>query len=124
MMSWWRPKTNRRQGESGTGSENRRDPRIGSQFKVRYSGSHNKRIVIGYGTVTDLSRYGFGIEGNRGVTRGMELALFLEVPDIKEPLCIPQATVSWISGSRFGVELRAAQGKDSDWLERLSWSEA
>lgn len=123
-MSWWKSQANRSQNLDERGLEKRRDPRIGGQFKVRYSGSDVNKIVIGYGTVTDLSRFGFGIEGNRGIKRGMELALFLEIPDTEAPICIPQATVSWINGSRFGVELRAARGKDTNWLERLSLSEA
>ncbi len=119
-MSWWTSQTKSSQTAASVGVDRRRDPRIGGRFKVRYSGSDVQKIVIGYGTITDLSRYEFGIEGNRGIKRGMELALFLEIPDSEEPMCIPQATVSWISGSRFGVELRAARGKESDWLERLS----
>ena len=123
-MSWWKSQTDRLKDVSEAGSERRRDPRVGGRFKVRYSGSDVNKIVIGYGTVTDLSRYGFGIDGNRGIKRGMELALFLEVPDTESPLCIPQATVSWISGNRFGVELRTARGKEATWLEHLAFTEA
>ena len=58
-------------------------------------------------------------QDNQGVKPGMELALFLELPDSDSPLCIPQAIVSWVDGRRFGVELRDARGKDPEWLERL-----
>ncbi len=119
-MSWWKSNTKTVQDPAVGGAERRRDPRIGGQFKVRYSGSDSNKIVMGYGTITDLSRFGFGIQGGRGIKRGMELALFLEVPDGEGPVCIPQATVSWISGDRFGVELQAARGKDTNWLDRLS----
>jgi hypothetical protein len=115
-MNWW--KSNAQQSTAGT--ERRRDPRIGGHFKVRYSGSDGNKIVMGYGTITDLSRYGFGIAGGRGVKRGMELALFLNLPDGDGPMCIPQAIVSWINGGRFGVELRSARSKEIDWLERVS----
>jgi len=50
----------------------------------------------------------------------MELALFLELPDTSDTLCIPQAYVSWINGRRFGVELRAARDKDPIWLDALA----
>jgi hypothetical protein len=75
---------------------------------------------MGHATIIDLSRYGFGLQGARGLKPGMELALFLELPDMDDTLCIPQAYVSWINGRRFGVELRAAREKVPAWLERLT----
>lgn len=119
-MNWWKSNTKPAQNPTTDGSERRRDPRIGGHFKVRYSGSDRNKIVMGQGTITDISRYGFGIEGGRGIKRGMELALFLEMSDGDGPLCIPQATVSWTSGGRFGVELRSARSKKVNWLDRLS----
>jgi hypothetical protein len=104
--------------------ERRKDPRIGGQFKVRYSGMHEGELIMGNATIVDLSRYGFGLKGARGLKPGMELALFLEMPDemsdMNESLCIPQAYVTWIDGRRFGVELRAAREKDPVWLEFLA----
>ncbi len=119
-MSWWKSNAQHEADLALDGSERRRDPRIGGQFKVRYSGSDNNKIVMGYARIVDLSRYGFGLEGGRGIKQGMELALFLELPESDGPMCIPQATVSWTSGDRFGVELRAAREKDINWLERVS----
>ena len=86
---------------------------------MRYSGSEGADIIIGHGTITDLSRYGFRIQGNQHVKVGMELGLFLELPDQESPLCIPQATVSWVNGRWFGVELRADRKKEPEWLEYL-----
>lgn len=119
-MRWWKSSAKAKEESANPGSDRRREPRIGGKFKVRYSGSDGDNIVIGNGTIVDLSRYGFGIQGNKRVTVGMELGLFLELPDLESPLCIPQATVSWVDGRRFGVELRADRTKNPEWLEYLS----
>jgi hypothetical protein len=61
-------------------------------------------MLMGDGIVTNLSANGIGIRGNRSVQPGMELALFVDLPGMGEPLCIAQSRVSWIAGRRFGVE--------------------
>ncbi len=119
-MNWWKSRTAQAISPVADGSERRRAPRIGGRFKVRYSGADANKIVIGYGMITDLSRHGFGIEGARGLKRGMELALFLQMPDDDETICIPQVTVSWISGKRFGVQIHADSQQPASWLSRLS----
>lgn len=121
-MRWWKSTRASAAGPVADGSERRRDPRIGGHFKVRYSGADANKIVIGYGVITDLSRSGFGIEGARGLKRGMELALFLQMPDDDETICIPQVTVSWISGKRFGVQIQSGSRQPTAWLDRLSES--
>ena len=118
-VKWWRSSAKAKQQTVHLASERRREPRIGATFKVRYSGSEGNNIIIGHGTIIDLSRYGFRIHGNQSVKVGMELGLFLELPDRDSPPCIPQATVSWVNGRRFGVELRADRKKEPEWLEYL-----
>lgn len=119
-MNWWRAGSVTADAESRQGKERRKEPRISGQFKVRYSGADEDGIVIGHAKITDLSRYGFGLKGGRDLRVGMELALFLELPDTGETLCIPQAHVSWTSGTRFGVELRTVRGGEAPWLESLA----
>jgi hypothetical protein len=119
-MNWWRSGSTAPDSENRLGKERRKEPRISGQFKVRYSGTDEYRIVIGHAKVVDLSRYGFGLKGGRNLKQGMELALFLELPDTGETLCIPQAHVSWIHGNRFGVELRAVRHGESLWLGSLT----
>ena len=120
-MSLWKSAANTVDESSEIAArERRKDPRIGGQFKVRYSGTHENEIIMGHATIVDLSRYGFGLKGASGLKLGMELALFLEMSDTNESLCIPQAYVTWIDGRRFGVELRAAREKDPVWLEFLA----
>ena len=60
---------------------------------------------MGDGTVTDLSPTGLGIRGNAAVTPGMELTIFLYLPDGQDPLFVMETRVAWTSGRRFGVEI-------------------
>jgi hypothetical protein len=62
-------------------------------------------ILMGDGMVTDLSPTGLGIRGNASVTPGMELTIFLYLPDGQDPLFVMESRVAWTSGRRFGVEI-------------------
>lgn len=121
-MSWWRAQPKDQQASAVSDVEQRLEPRIRGYFKVRYSGFEANTIVVGHGVVMDLSLHGFGIQGEGGLTPGMELALFLEMPDLASPMCIPQAIVTWVNGRRFGVNLIAARAKHPEWLDHLSFS--
>lgn len=84
----------------------RQDPRPPVEFGLMYSAQDNfGEIVMGDGMVTDLSPTGLGIRGNASVTQGMDLTIFLYLPDGQDPLFIMEAKVAWASGRRFGVEI-------------------
>jgi hypothetical protein len=119
-MNWWRSGSKYAEWNSKPEKERRKEPRIVGQFKVRYSGSDGDGIVMGHARIVDISRHGFGLQGGRNLKPGMDLALFLELPDTRETLCIPQARVSWINGRRFGVELCATKQKEPVWLDCLA----
>lgn len=119
-MSWWKSASTAASVQSSSaGAERRRDPRIGGTFKVRYSGAEGQKIVMGHATIVDLSRHGFGLTGNRGLKRGMELALFLELPGSDRPLCIPQVRVLWLDGQRCGMLLPPQKVGTMDWMDAL-----
>lgn len=86
---------------------NRRETdRLPVEFGLMYSAEGSKgKLIIGDGRVTDLSRNGLGIRGTTVVTPGMELTMFLYLPDGQDPLFIVQARVTWSIGHRFGVHL-------------------
>jgi hypothetical protein len=85
--------------------ERRHGNRTPALFSLLYSGMSTGQMLIGDGVVTNLSRGGIGIRGTRSVTPGMDMALFVDLPGVEEPLCIPQSRVSWVAGFRFGVAL-------------------
>lgn len=84
---------------------NRREhPRIPAQFSLMYSAQPDDgQVLVGDGTVTSLSRQGLGVRGNTMVRTGMELTLFLYLPDGQDPLFVTAAKVTWTAGHRFGV---------------------
>lgn len=118
-MNWWKAESKSSGQVLEAGAEQRRDPRIGAKFKVRYSGMDDQKIVIGHATIVDLSRHGFGLTGSRGLKRGMELAIFLELPESDRPLCIPQVRVLWINGNRCGIQLPAHKIGTMSWMDTL-----
>jgi PilZ domain len=87
---------------------NRREAdRVSVEFKLMYSGEQsNGEILMGDGRVVDLSHEGLGISGTDPVQQGMELTLFLYLPDGQDPLFVMETRVAWVKGHRFGVELQ------------------
>ncbi|MCE9535299.1 MAG: PilZ domain-containing protein [Nitrospirae bacterium] len=86
---------------------NRRErSRAPLECSLMYSAQHRSgEILMGNGIVTDLSHLGLGIRGNTVVMPGIELALFLYLPDGKDPLFVMETKVAWTSGRQFGVEI-------------------
>jgi len=100
------------------GQSDRRDGgRTPTLFTLLYSGMDADQILMGDGVVTNLSASGIGIRGNRSVNPGMELALFVDLPGIEEPVCIGQSRVSWVEGRRFGVELGSLKLEEKNHLQ-------
>src|SRR3970040_1021518 len=79
-------------------SDRRHGSRTPALFSLLYSSMDSGQILIGDGLVTNLSPDGIGICGNRSVTPGMEMAFFVDLPGMTEPLCIAQSRVSWVAG--------------------------
>jgi PilZ domain-containing protein len=90
-----------------TGPCNRRKTdRIPVDFGLMYSALDAKgELIMGDGTVTNLSRNGLSIRGNTVVTPRTELTLFLYLPDGNDPLYVMEARVMWTAGHHFGVQL-------------------
>jgi hypothetical protein len=80
------------------------------------------QMLIGDGIVTNLSPDGIGIRGNRLVKPGMELALFVELPGVEEPLCVAQSRISWVAGRRFGVKLGTLKLEEQNHLRFYFWN--
>jgi Tfp pilus assembly protein PilZ len=100
-------------------SEQRGGDRIPLSFGLMYSGLDDSDVIMGDGTVVDLSRGGLGIRGNQPVKAGMELTLFLYLPDKEDPLFIVQTQVAWVHGHRFGVQLQHMTAREEHRLHRF-----
>ena len=86
-------------------TDHRSIDRVPVSFGLMYSGVTDANVIMGDGTVIDLSPNGLGVRGNQVVAPGMDLTVFLYLPDQDEPLFVIQAQVAWTSGHRFGVRL-------------------
>jgi hypothetical protein len=71
-----------------------------------YSGINRNDVLIGDGTVIDLSEGGLGIRGDQPVRVGMELTMFLYLPDGDDPLFVLETSVAWTAGSLFGITFK------------------
>jgi PilZ domain len=88
-------------------STHRHKPRVSGHVRLMFSGMDEGQIVMGDGQALDLSQDGLGVLANQSVKPGMEIALFLELANSDDHLCIPEARVSWVNGLRFGVSVRS-----------------
>jgi len=86
--------------------ERRHLPRTPVSFQLMYASVSKNDVLMGDGTVVDLSEGGLGIQGNYPVRVGMELTMFLYLPDGNDPLFVLEANVAWSAGSLFGVEFK------------------
>ncbi len=79
-------------------------------FRLMYSCVDGDDAMMEDGTAVDLSKGGMGIRGNQPVQVGMELALFLYLPDEEDPLSVLvsllAARVAWTGKDQFGVEFK------------------
>jgi len=96
--------------------------RIPTLFSLLYSGMDSGQMLIGDGIVTDLSPDGIGIRGSRLVKPGMELALFVDLTGVDEPLCIAQSRISWVAGRRFGLKLETLKLEEQNHLRFYFWN--
>lgn len=86
--------------------DRRNEPRVPVDVRLMYSAQDEENVLItGDGSVVDLSNSGLRIHGNVAVRSGLEVTLFLYLPDGRDPLLVMSAKVTWSRGHAFGVEI-------------------
>jgi PilZ domain-containing protein len=86
--------------------DRRTEHRLPVDFRLMYSGqAEHEDLVMGDGSVVDLSNQGLHIRGTVAVKAGLEITLFLYLPDGRDPLFVLSAKVAWSRGHQFGVEI-------------------
>ena len=60
---------------------------------------------VGKGVVTNLSQSGMRVQGDHAVEPGLDLALRLTLADNGPTIEIKRATVRWVDGYDFGLDL-------------------
>lgn len=99
--------------------EQRKIDRIPVSFGLMYSGLNETDVIMGDGTVVDISRGGLGVRGNQPVKIGMDLTVFLYLPDKEDPLFVIQATVAWTRGYQFGLQFQGVPAREECRLHRF-----
>ncbi|HKY73288.1 MAG TPA: PilZ domain-containing protein [Nitrospira sp.] len=86
--------------------DRRADSRVPIDVRLMYSGQEEgEELIMGDGSVVDLSNKGLRIRGNVAVKPGIEMTLFVYLPDGRDPLFVLSARVAWAKGHQFGAEI-------------------
>ncbi len=93
--------------------------RTNHRFKELVPVQYRGEGIAGEGIMKDLSLSGGSITGHVPVAVGAVLALQIFVPGDPEPLLIEGATVQWVKGSDFGINLGATQGKVAERITKV-----
>ncbi len=84
--------------------DRRADQRVPIDVRLMYSAQdEHGELIIGDGSVMDISNLGLRIVGNSPVKRSLEITLFVYLPDGQDPLFVMNARVAWSMGHQFGV---------------------
>jgi hypothetical protein len=98
--------TKYRRHRTNPACDRRMEPRLPIDFRLMYSAQDERdALLMGDGSVVDLSNKGMRIRGNVAVKPGLEMTLFLYLPDGRDPLFILSAKVVWSRGHEFGIEI-------------------
>lgn len=100
--------------------ENRTGPiRKHSRFPVRWPVLYSGEDFVGEGTVLDITQTGWRLAGAMPVAPGMRLTLHLWPQGKRGPIRIQQATVLWVNGCEFALDVPELAAEDGAWLARF-----
>ncbi len=87
---------------------------------IRYNiGYYLSEDFLGKGIVRDISSGGWRLQGDHQVSTGMKLTLRMELPEHNSPLEIEEASVQWVNGKDFGIQIRKIRHATAKRLEQL-----
>jgi hypothetical protein len=85
--------------------DRRMDNRFPVDVRLMYSAQDERNeLIMGDGSVMDISSKGLRIRGNAAVQSGLDMTLFVYLPDGQDPLFVMSAQVAWTTGYEFGVK--------------------
>jgi len=96
----------------------RREPRLDGQLHLTFSGMDAAEIVMDTGTAFDFGQDGIGLQTERPLKLGMQLALIIECPGSEEDICISETHVEWVKAGRVGLSIRTMKSEDRHRLQR------
>lgn len=95
--------------------------RVHTGGRVIYIGTNGARIVEQEGTISDLSKTGCKVSGHNPPAPGSAVTLHLQLDDGKAPLCLTDASVSWVAGSSFAVRFPKLSADERKRLQEVIW---
>lgn len=91
------------------------------QARVLYASENGSRLLKAEGALSDLSKSGCKIEGTVSPPEGSHVTLFLYLADGRPPLCLTEATISWVRGSAFAVKFPDLTPEERKRIQELIW---
>jgi PilZ domain-containing protein len=88
---------------------------------VTYTGTEGARFITSKGSLRDLSKTGCKILGTTLPAIGGSLMVTLYLNDGQAPLCLTDATVSWIKGSVFAVRFPKLTDDERKRIQAVIW---
>ncbi len=91
------------------------------QHEVTYTATEGARFVTSIGSLKDLSKTGCKIIGTTLPAAGVQLTITLYLNDGQAPLCLTDATVSWIKGNVFAVRFPKLTDDERKRIQAVVW---
>src|SRR5438094_4756279 len=91
-------------------------PGVRIHFRSSFSAC---QLVVGEGTLIDLSREGCKVKSDRRVPPGTELELRINLPDHDLLINVELAVVRWANQWAFGLEFVRMRGEAQELLHRV-----
>jgi len=95
--------------------------RVPIHYRVIYTGTEGARLIKTKGSLIDLSKTGCKILGTMLPAAGGCLTITLYLEDGRPPLCLTDATVSWIKGSVFAVRFPKLTQDERKRIQGVIW---
>jgi hypothetical protein len=90
-------------------------------YEATYTAAQGARLVQSVGTLHDLSKTGCKIQGTTLPAAGVSLTITLHLGDGQAPLCLTDATVSWIRGNVFAVQFPKLTPDERKRIQEVIW---
>lgn len=95
--------------------------RVPIHYRVTYNGAEGARLVKTEGSLRDLSKTGCKVLGTILPAVGGNLIITLHLEDGQAPMCLTDATVTWIRGSVFAVRFPKLTADERKRIQEVIW---
>jgi hypothetical protein len=92
-----------------------------THHEVTYTGTEGARFITSTGTLKDLSKTGCKVIGTALPAMGTRMTVTLYLNDGERPLCLREATVSWIKGNVFAVRFPTLTDAERKRIQGTIW---